>query len=157
MHVDIRAVWSTIQPMGSSLLRQRNCQITSELSMPRTNFLIINHTDVDCQVVTRPGRLTFKLSFCLKCSHIILECQWSTIPFTSVGPVESVVSPMTLKMRSLIARRRISCKPLLHLRQQFLPLLNLLHWRPPGSRNDRRESIPVLMRTVRRYTSNSAV
>lgn len=153
----ISAVWPAIQPLESSLLRQRNYQITSELSMLRTNSLIISHIDADCQVVIRPGRLTFTFSSHLKCSHMIPECQWSTIPFTSVSPVKLAACPVRLKMRSLIARKRISCKPLLHSRQRSLPLPNILHWRRPGSRNDQRESILVLMRTVRRYTSNSAV
>jgi hypothetical protein len=59
MRVVTSAVWLTIQPLESSLLRQRNYQITYELSMLRTNSLTINHIDADCQVVTRLGRLTF--------------------------------------------------------------------------------------------------
>ena len=82
------AVWPTIQPLESSLLRQRNYQITYEQSMFRTNSLTINHIDADCRVVTRLGRLTFTFNFCVRCSHIIPERQWFAIPFTSVGLVE---------------------------------------------------------------------
>ena len=82
------AVWPTIQPLGSSLLRQKNCQITYELSMLGTNSPTINHIDADCPVVTRLGRSTLTFSSCLRRSHIIPECQWFTIPFTSVGQVE---------------------------------------------------------------------
>jgi hypothetical protein len=159
MRAAISAVWPAIRPLVSNLLLQRNCQIISELSMLRTTSLIISHIDADCQVVTRHGRLTFTFSSCLKYSHMIPECQWSTIPFTSVGSVEFAACSVTLKMCLLTARRRISCKPLLLSRRLSLPLPlpNPLHWRRPESRNGRREAILVLMRTVRRYTSNSAV
>jgi hypothetical protein len=146
-----------IQPMESGLLRQRNYQIISERSMLRTTSLTISHIDVDCQVVARPGRLTFIFSSCLKRSHIIPERQWSTIPFTSVGPIEYAASPWRLNMRSSTARRHISCKPLLHSLQGSLPTPNLLYWRRLGSRSDQRDLIHVLMPTVRKYTSNSAV
>ena len=53
----IRAVWLTTRPLESSLLHRRNYQITFELSILQMNFPITSHTDVDCQVVTRVGRL----------------------------------------------------------------------------------------------------
>lgn len=53
----IIAVWSTTRPLESSLLHRRNYQITFELPMPQMNSLITSHIDVDCQVVTKAGRL----------------------------------------------------------------------------------------------------
>lgn len=75
------AVWPTIQPLESSLLRQRNYQITYELSMLRTNSLTINHIDADCQVVTRLGRLTFTffLLFELFSYHLRASMVYNTI------------------------------------------------------------------------------
>lgn len=53
----INAVLSTMRPLESSLLHRRNFQITFELFTVRMNSLITSHIDVDCQVVTRVGRL----------------------------------------------------------------------------------------------------
>lgn len=57
MHVAIRAVWSTTRPLESNLLHRKNYQITFGLSILQMNFPITSHIDVDCQVVTRAGRL----------------------------------------------------------------------------------------------------
>jgi len=57
MRVAINAVLSTMRPLESSLLHRRNFQITFELFTVRMNSLITSHIDVDCQVVTRAGRL----------------------------------------------------------------------------------------------------
>lgn len=89
MHVVITIVWLTTRPLESSLLRRRNYQITFELFMLQMNSLITNHIDVDCQVATRAGRWIVHI-LPLEYSYISSERQWSTVPFTSVSPLDSL-------------------------------------------------------------------
>ncbi len=91
MHAVISAVWSVIRLSASNLLPQRNYLITFELTTLRTNFLITNHIDVDCRVVTKAGRSYF-LPYCLRDyrSHITSEREWSTVSLAGVRSLRSV-------------------------------------------------------------------
>jgi hypothetical protein len=158
MRVAINAVLSTMRPLESSLLHRRNFQITFELFTVRMNFLITSHIDVDCQVVTRAGRLIILiiLSFEVFLCDSRVSMGYNTI--YRCKPIFDLRScPMILKIYLSIARRRISCKPLLQSLQLFLPRANLKHRKRPGSRNGQRERTLVLMRIAPKYTSNSAV